>query len=59
MKDKDKAKDKYSFNSENLAVPEVHTGKVKQNDIVEEDDDEPVLCDVAVPEVHIKKKKKK
>ena len=59
MKDKDKAKDKYSFNSENLAVPEVHTGKVKQNDIVEEDDDEPVLYDVAVPEVPIKKKKKK
>lgn len=58
MKDKDKAKDKYSFNSENLAVPEVHTGKVKQNDIVEEDDDEPVLYDVAVPEVHIKKKRK-
>lgn len=55
---KDKAKDKYSFDSENLAVPEVHTGKVKQNDIVEEDD-EPVLYDVAVPEVHIKKNKKK
>ena len=56
---KDKAKDKYSFNSENLAVPEVHTGKVKQNDIVEDNDDEPVLYDEAVPEVHIKKKKKK
>ena len=56
---KDKAKDKYSFNSENLAGPEVHTGKVKQNDIVEDNDDEPVLYDVAVPEVHIKKKKKK
>lgn len=56
---KDKAKDKYSFNSENLAVPEVHTGKVKQNDIVEDNDDETVLYDVAVPEVHIKKKKKK
>lgn len=55
----DKAKYKYSFNSENLAVPEVHTGKVKQNDIVEDNDDEPVLYDVAVPEVHIKKKKKK
>lgn len=55
----DKAKDKYSFDSENLAVPEVHTGKVKQNDIVEDNDDEPVLYDVAVPEVHIKKKKKK
>ena len=56
---KDKAKDKYSFKSENLAVPEGHTGKVKQNDIVEDNDDEPVLYDVAVPEVHIKKKKKK
>ena len=56
---KDKAKDKYSFNSENLSLAEVHTGKVKQNDIVEECDDEPVLYDVAVPEVHIKKKKKK
>ena len=56
---KDKAKDKYSFNSENLAVPEVHKGKVKQNDIVEDNDDESVLYDVAVPEVHIKKKKKK
>lgn len=56
---KDNSKDKYSFDSENLAVPEVHTGKVKQNDIVEDNDDEPVLYDVAVPEVHIKKKKKK
>ena len=28
-------------------------------DIVEDNDDEPVLYDVAVPEVHIKKKKKK
>ena len=35
-----------------------HYDKDKQNDIVEEDD-EPVLYDVAVPEVHIKKKKKK
>ena len=43
---KDKSKDKYSFNSENLAVPEVHTGKVKQNDIVEDNDDEPVLVNL-------------
>ena len=27
---------KFTFDSENLAFPEIHTGKVKQNDVAEE-----------------------
>lgn len=49
---------KYTFESENLAFPEVHTGKVKQNDVAEDTTDSTVVYDtVAVPEVHLKKTK--
>ena len=30
---------KFTFDSENLAFPEIHTGKVKQNDVAEDDTD--------------------
>lgn len=46
---------KFTFDSENLAFPEIHTGKVKQNDVAEDDTDSTVVYDtVAVPEVHLK-----
>ena len=44
----------------NLAFPEIHTGKVKQNDVAEDNTDSTVVYDtVAVPEVHLKKHKHK
>ena len=47
---------KFTFDSENLAFPEIHTGKVKQNDVAEDNTDSTVVYDtVAVPEVHLKK----
>lgn len=51
---------KFTFDSENLAFPEIHTGKVKQNDVAEDNTDSTVVYDtVAVPEVHLKKHKHK
>ena len=47
---------KFTFDSENLAFPEIHTGKVKQNDVAEDNTDSSVVYDtVAVPEVHLKR----
>lgn len=46
---------KFTFDSENLAFPEIHTGKVKQNDVAEDNTDSTVVYDtVVVPEVHLK-----
>lgn len=43
-----------------LLFPEIHTGKVKQNDVAEDNTDSTVVYDtVAVPEVHLKKHKHK
>ena len=53
-----KDKDKYFVETENLAFPEIHTGKVKQISSEKPNADESVIYDtVAVPEIHIKKKK--
>ena len=55
-----KDKDKYFVETENLAFPEIHTGKVKQISSEKPNADESVIYDtVAVPEIHIKKKKDK
>lgn len=55
-----KDKDKYFVETENLAFPEIHTGKVKQISSEKPNADEAVIYDtVAVPEIHIKKKKDK
>lgn len=53
-----KDKDKYFVETENLAFPEIHTGKVKQKSSDKPDPDETVTYDtVAVPEIHIKRKR--
>lgn len=53
-----KDKDKYFVETENLAFPEIHTGKVKQISSEKPNADKSVIYDtVAVPEIHIKKKK--
>ncbi|MCI6007256.1 hypothetical protein ACTQ3M_04350 [Oscillospiraceae bacterium LCP25S3_E10] len=58
MKNKDK--EKYIVYTENLAFPEIHTGKVANKDTETEEFDDTVQYDtVAVPEIHIKKKKSK
>ena len=55
-----KDKDKYFVETENLAFPEIHTGKVKQISSEKPNADESVIYDtVAVPEINIKKKKDK
>lgn len=49
-----KDKDKYFVETENLAFPEIHTGKVKQISSEKPNADESVIYDtVAVPEIHI------
>lgn len=46
-----------SFESENLAVPEVHTGApMTPDDTEKRPEDSVVYADVAIPEVHFKKK---
>ena len=51
-----KDKDKYFVETENLAFPEIHTGKVKQISSEKPNADESVIYDtVAVPEIHITK----
>lgn len=62
MLKKDRENTKYTVETENLAVPEVHTGKVKHNKVEEskvstKDNIEIDFGTLAVPEIHIKKKK--
>lgn len=53
-------KDKYSVDTENLAFPEIHTGKVRLKDTENNDSEESILYEtVALPEIHIKKKSDK
>ena len=49
----------YEAESENLAVPEIHTGEIKEEEKDDKTDkDEYITYDnVAIPEIHIKKKK--
>lgn len=55
-----KEKEKYFVETENLAFPEIHTGKVKLKDSENKENEESVVYDtVAVPEIHIKKPKDK
>ena len=51
----------YKVESENLAVPEIHTGEVHESPEETEDErmNEPITYEnVAIPEIHIKKRKK-
>ena len=59
----DKAKDAvseadagYSVDTENLAMPEIHTGKVDQNEKQEEPEETITYDTLAMPEIHIKRK---
>ena len=48
----------YQVESENLAVPEVHTADGKHPEEEDERKNEPICYDdVAIPEIHIRKKK--
>ena len=56
-KERSKTKE-YKVESENLAVPEVHTHEVIDN-VDDERRNEPITYEnVAIPEIHIKRKKK-
>lgn len=60
MKQNKKLTEEYEIETENLAVPEIHTGKIEiKDEEPTEIEDEIVYDDVAIPEIHIKKKKSK
>ena len=46
----------YSVDTENLAVPEIHTGKVDQSGKPEEPEETITYDTLAMPEIHIKRK---
>ena len=50
---------KLKFRSDELAVPEVLTGEVAEEEELEEDQEEIRYDTVAIPEVHIRKMKPK
>lgn len=52
-------KPKLTFQAEELAVPEVHTGEVVRAEKLEEDTEEIRYDNVAVPEIHLRRKKPK
>ena len=49
----------YKVASENLAVPEIHTGEVDHNDDTDKEKHEESITyeNVAIPEIHIVKRK--
>lgn len=49
---------KYKVESENLAVPEIHTGEVDHSDDTNKEEPEESITyeNVAIPEIHIVKK---
>lgn len=49
---------KYKVQTEDVAVPEIHTGEQPQNNEDERDKKEVVYEPLAVPEVHIHRKNK-
>ncbi|MCQ2514244.1 MAG: hypothetical protein MJ089_04045 [Ruminococcus sp.] len=58
-KNNQKNKNEYEIETENLAVPEIHTGKVKIEDTEEKDNTKKSSVSyetLAIPEIHIKKK---
>ncbi len=49
---------KYRVDTENLAVPEVHIGEAReQKGETKEDGDSITFDEVAIPEIHVRKKK--
>lgn len=52
---KKEQKIKCNVENENLAIPEISTGEVPENDDKEPNVDEPIsFDDLAIPEIHIK-----
>ena len=52
-------KPKLTFRSDGLAVPEIHTGAVPETEELEADPEEIQYDTVAIPEIHLGKKKPK
>lgn len=57
-KEKSDKKAKYVVESEDLAVPEVHRNEVREDKAEIKDEDVSIAYDnVAIPEIHVRKKK--
>ena len=52
-------KSKLTFRSEDLAVPEIHTGALPESDELPEPDEEIQYDTLAVPEIHLGRRKPK
>ncbi len=52
-----KKKPGLTFRAEGLAVPEIHTEEVPENEELEEDTSEIQYDTVAIPEIHLGKKR--
>lgn len=50
-------KPKMTFQADEVAVPEVHTGEIAEEKALEEDDEEIRYDGVAIPEIHFRKRK--
>ena len=57
-KKKEKAKTSYKIESENLAVHEVHIGEAHEKEPEPEPEENITYENVAIPEIHIHRKKK-
>ena len=53
---REEKKPKLTFQSEELAVPEIHTGEVSETEKLEEDVEGIRYDNVAIPEIHLRKK---
>lgn len=51
-----KKKTKLTFRADELAIPEIHTGKVEETEELESDSAEIQYDTVAIPEIHLRKK---
>ena len=49
----------YKIESENLAVPEIHTGEVEHPEETEKQNEPITYENVAIPEIHMRRRRKK
>lgn len=59
LKEKREKIKRYRVDTENLAVPEIHIGKAKEEKGENRDDQEITYDEVAIPEIHVRSHKKK
>lgn len=60
IKEKKEQRKRYRVDTENLAVPEIHIGEVKEDKgEIKEEEDSITYDEVAIPEIHVRRNRKK